>query len=190
MSHSHSDYAKSLTTRPPGNSSFPFFVSLSFFLFLLISFQFPPLGNCDNSAGESEWTLGGEFFLGDSSSCLLPPVGNLCTQAGIESVWVGGSCAPPPQCALPTLSHPMAFFFSFPSYFLSLPSLSFPFSFFVCLFFSFCLLSFRATPTAYGTSQAMGLIGGTGAGLCHSHSNARSEPRLRPTPQLMATRDP
>lgn len=70
--------------------------------------QFPPLGNCDNSAGESEWTLGGEFFLGDSSSCLLPPVGNLCTQAGIESVWVGGSCAPPPQCALPTLSHPMA----------------------------------------------------------------------------------
>lgn len=57
--------------------------------------QFPPLGNCDNSAGESEWTLGGEFFLGDSSSCLLPPVGNLCTQAGIESVWVGGSCAPP-----------------------------------------------------------------------------------------------
>ena len=30
----------------------------------------------------------------------------------------------------------------------------------------------------------------TAASLHHSHSNARSEPRLRPTPQLMATPDP
>ena len=46
-------------------------------------------------------------------------------------------------------------------------------------------LLFRATPTAYGGSQAGGWIGAIGAtGLCHSHINARSEPHLRPTPQL------
>ena len=49
---------------------------------------------------------------------------------------------------------------------------------------------FRATPEAYGDSQARGLIGATAAGLQHSHSNARSEPRLQLTPQLMATLDP
>ena len=43
---------------------------------------------------------------------------------------------------------------------------------------------------AYGGSRARGLIGATADGLCHSHSNAGSEPRLRPTPQLMATPDP
>ena len=47
-------------------------------------------------------------------------------------------------------------------------------------FFFLCL--FRAAPTSYGGSQARGLIGATAAGLCHSHSNARSEPRLQPTP--------
>ena len=41
----------------------------------------------------------------------------------------------------------------------------------VCLFF-------RATPAAYGGSQATGPIGDTVAGLCHSHSNAGSKPRL------------
>ena len=39
-----------------------------------------------------------------------------------------------------------------------------------------------------------GLIGAAAARLCHSHSrsrsNAGSEPRLRPSPQLTATRDP
>ena len=49
---------------------------------------------------------------------------------------------------------------------------------------------FRAAPVAYGDSQARGLIGAVPAGLGHSHSNARSEPHLRPTPQLMATPDP
>ena len=44
---------------------------------------------------------------------------------------------------------------------------------FVCLF---CL--FRALPMAYGGFHAKGRIGATAAGLCHSHSNARSEPRL------------
>jgi len=44
----------------------------------------------------------------------------------------------------------------------------------------FCL--FRGAPKAYGGSQAWGLIGVTAAGLCHSHSNTRSELCLRPTP--------
>jgi len=33
-----------------------------------------------------------------------------------------------------------------------------------------------ATPAAYGGSQARGLIGAVAAGLCQSHSNARSNP--------------
>ena len=49
---------------------------------------------------------------------------------------------------------------------------------------------FRATPTAYGSSQARGRIGATAAGLHHSHSNSESEPRLRPTSQLTAMSDP
>ena len=49
---------------------------------------------------------------------------------------------------------------------------------------------FRATPMAYGGSQARGLIGATAPSLPHSHSNARSELRLRPTPQLTAMPDP
>ena len=33
---------------------------------------------------------------------------------------------------------------------------------------------FRASLSAYGGSQARGLIGATAAGLCHSHSKAGS----------------
>ena len=51
-------------------------------------------------------------------------------------------------------------------------------------------LLFKAAPAADGCSQARGPIGATTAGLHHSHSNARCEPHLRPTPQLMATLDP
>ena len=58
------------------------------------------------------------------------------------------------------------------------------FKFFGCLLL-FSL--FRETPVAYGGSQARGLIRATAAGLHHSHGNARSEPRLRATPQLRAT---
>ena len=46
----------------------------------------------------------------------------------------------------------------------------------LAFFFSFMLL--RAAFAAYGGSQARGQVGATAAGLCHSHSNARSEPRL------------
>ena len=52
------------------------------------------------------------------------------------------------------------------------------------------LFIFRATPTAYGGSQARGLIIAVAAGLHHSHTNSGSEPHLRPTPQLTATMDP
>ena len=58
---------------------------------------------------------------------------------------------------------------------------------FVCLVF----LPFRGLlPTAYGGSQARGLIGAAATGLCHSHSNAESESHLQPTPQLPAMPDP
>ena len=57
--------------------------------------------------------------------------------------------------------------------------------------FSFCLFAISwAAPVAYGDSQARGRIGAVAAGLHQSHSNAGSKPRLRPTPQLMATPDP
>ena len=49
---------------------------------------------------------------------------------------------------------------------------------------------FRAAPTAYGGSQARGLIRATAASLHNSHSNAGSEPHLGPTPQLTAPLDP
>ena len=52
----------------------------------------------------------------------------------------------------------------------------------VCFVFAFS----RATPEAYGDSQARGRIGAVAASLHHSHSNARSEPHLRLTPQLTA----
>ena len=55
-------------------------------------------------------------------------------------------------------------------------------------FFFFWL--FRAALVAYGGSWAMGPVRATAAGLQHSHSNAGSEPNLRPTPQLVATLDP
>ena len=39
----------------------------------------------------------------------------------------------------------------------------------------------KASPAAYGSSQARGRIGATVPSLHHSNSNARPEPRLRPT---------
>ena len=58
------------------------------------------------------------------------------------------------------------------------------------LFPFFVFLFFRATPEAHGGSQARGPFGAVATGLQHSHSNAGSELRLLPTPQLMATPDP
>ena len=61
----------------------------------------------------------------------------------------------------------------------------------ITIFFYFCLFAFsRATPVAYGGSQARGLLRVVAAGLHQSHSNSGSEPHLQPTPQLTATPDP
>ena len=62
-------------------------------------------------------------------------------------------------------------------------------SLFIYLFI-YLLVFLRVAPVAYGGSQAKGQIGAVTAGLCHSHSHARSEPHLPPAPQLMATPDP
>ena len=74
--------------------------------------------------------------------------------------------------------------------------LSFIFYFLFIYFFVFCLFVVVvvvdiswAAPAAYGGSQARGWIGAVATGLRQSHSNAGSEPRLQPTPQLMATPD-
>ena len=57
---------------------------------------------------------------------------------------------------------------------------------FIYLFIYFCLFAISwAAPAAYGGSQARGLIGAVAASQSQSQSNAGSEPRLRPTPQLM-----
>jgi len=55
-------------------------------------------------------------------------------------------------------------------------------------FFGLFAISWAA-PSAYGGSQARGLIGAAATGL-QSHSSAGSELRQKPTPQLMATLDP
>ena len=52
--------------------------------------------------------------------------------------------------------------------------------------FLFVCLLFRATPVAYGGSQAQSLNRATAAGLHHSLSNSGSKPRLRPTPHCNA----
>ena len=65
-----------------------------------------------------------------------------------------------------------------------------PPAYFQKLLFLIFILLFRAALGAYGGSQARGRIGAAAASLHQSHSNARSELRLRPPPQLTATPDP
>ena len=63
--------------------------------------------------------------------------------------------------------------------------------FFFFFFLAFWLFGFYGcTCGIRGGSQARGPIRAVAAGLYHSHSNARSEPHLWPTPQLMAMPDP
>ena len=71
-----------------------------------------------------------------------------------------------------------------------LPELLFYFILFFIFLLPFFFVFSRATPVAYGDSQARGLIGAVAAGLYHSHSNTGSEPSLQPTPHLTATLDP
>ena len=61
-------------------------------------------------------------------------------------------------------------------------------SFSINVYVTFVFFFFRAAPDTYGGSQARGRIGATAAGLRHSH--IKSEPCLRPTPQLKAMLDP
>ena len=49
---------------------------------------------------------------------------------------------------------------------------------FIYFYFYFYLLLFRATPVAYGNSQARGQIEATAAGLHQSKSNVASKPHL------------
>ena len=56
-------------------------------------------------------------------------------------------------------------------------------------FFNF-FFNFRASPVAYGGSQARGRIEALSASLHHSHRNVGSKPCLWPTPQLKAMPDP
>ena len=67
------------------------------------------------------------------------------------------------------------------------PQLPIPLSLFLSIleiFFFFFFLCFLGLPTAYEGSQARVQIGAVAAGLCHSHSNAGSEPPLQLTPLL------
>ena len=57
------------------------------------------------------------------------------------------------------------------------------------IYFILFILCFRASPTAYGSSQARGRIRAVAAGLHHSHSNTESKPGLRAPPQLTAILD-
>ena len=55
----------------------------------------------------------------------------------------------------------------------------------------FCfVLFFKAAPAVYEGSQARGPIQATTSSLRYSHSNARSELHLRPTPEFIAMLDP
>ena len=54
----------------------------------------------------------------------------------------------------------------------------------------FFVFFFRAAPAAYGCSQARGQIRDVATDLYLSHSNAGSEPYLRPISQLTTTPDP
>ena len=56
--------------------------------------------------------------------------------------------------------------------------------FYFISFFLVFLLFLWAASVAYGGSQARAPIGAVATGLRQNHSNAGSEPRLQPTPQL------
>ena len=58
-------------------------------------------------------------------------------------------------------------------------------------FFLFFFGLFRASPVAYGSSQARGSIGAVATGLHYTTatSNTCSKPYLQPTPQLTAVLD-
>ena len=74
------------------------------------------------------------------------------------------------------------------AYFSGMLSPSYIYLLYLFLFFIFCVF-LRAAHMAFGNSQASGWIRAVATGLYHSHSYARSELHLWPTPQLIATLD-
>ena len=93
---------------------------------------------------------------------------------------------PDPQPTEPYGELPLLYFFNqhflkCSNIFLVLVSLLILASFISCLFFlkSYLFIYlFRATPEAFGCSQAKGQIGAVAAGLHHSHSNVGTKLRL------------
>ena len=83
-------------------------------------------------------------------------------------------------------TNPLLRFLSSRKYFISF---YFIYLFFVFLSFVVVVAISWAAPAAYGGSQARGRIRAVATSLRQSHSNAGSEPRLQPTPQLTATPD-
>ena len=62
---------------------------------------------------------------------------------------------------------------------------------FIFIFIFICLFAlFEGCACGIWRFPGKGLIGDVATGLHQSHSNSRSEPPLRPTPQLMAMLDP
>ena len=130
-----------------------------------------PLWQRGSQMGRREQTLGPQ-----APSLRNPLAGALSNDSQSQTGWLPPR---PPAGHLPLSVSPLD---------LARPQLSVPLLLLLLLFF-FPLL-FMASPTAYGSFQARNQIGGTAASLCHSHSHAGSEPRLRPTPQLTAMPDP
>ena len=65
-----------------------------------------------------------------------------------------------------------------------------PFRFFYIYLFIYCILLFRATPAANGSSQPLSNQSSSASDLHHSHSKAGLKPCLWPTPQLIAMAGP
>ena len=64
-----------------------------------------------------------------------------------------------------------------------------PFNLLLLFIYLFIYLLFWAASMTCGGFQARSPVGAVTASLCHSHSNARSEPHLRPTSQFTAMPD-
>ena len=150
-----------------------------------------PIRDGHGKEWQQGWTLGPEFlilfllsFLAASQHMEFPGQGSdpnhnydLCCSPLTNCA--GPGIEPTSQCSWDA-TNPVA-----PQQ--ELPFLPF-FSFFFFFFFGLFAFS-RAAPSAYGGAQVRGQIRAVATGLRQSHSNARSEPCLRPTPQLLAMPD-
>ena len=145
----------------------------------------------------STWMFNSQFKLNISKLNTLDFPLQTCTFSGLSiRKWLPFGCSrqtPRSQSlvflSFTFLSNPISFIFKIANISSCLKyTVNFHRVFSASILLSFCL--FRAAPAAYRGSQVRGLIGAITAGLCQSHSNARSELHLRPTPQLTAMPDP